>query len=142
MAKASKLPRVAIPETSPPPPGERFFKIRNRVTGKFKTAGVRTDYKGNIDGWSARGKTWDKKSLMGHLALFQRVNEHQRVWIGTKWAKGPLEHPDIAEGAIYYAIPEEYEIIEYFALGQISPLKNIMQSVLAKGGVIMLEPLK
>lgn len=120
----------------PPPPGERFFKIRHATNGKFKTAGVKLDRMGNIAGWTRVGKTWDKKGLAGHLALFLRVNDYKRVWNGTKWVDGPLQHPELVKGATYYAIPAEYEIIEYFALGSITPLKNIMQAVLAKGSVL------
>lgn len=125
----------------PPPAGERFFKIRNRTTGKYKLAGLPKDDSPN-SGWGRVGKCWDKKALMGHLALFIRSNTHEKVWTGTKWEKGPLKYPELAEGATYYAIPAEYEIVEYFALGTVVNLKNVMHAVLAKGSTIIHPPAK
>lgn len=126
-----------IKEELPPPPGERFFKIRNSRTGLFKTAGLAgadCNPKSN-HGWSKSGKIWNSKTLSGHLALFLRDNRAPRKWTGPSLgyqATGPLPRPDLEEGVQFYDVPAEYQIVEYFSLGHIVPLETIMRKQLAK----------
>ena len=115
-----KKPAPALTEL-PPPPGERFFKIRSTKTGLFKCAGIG-------ERWSKTGKVWSKKTLAGHFALFKRENYPANG--------GTLPRPELEQGAVYYVIPDEYQIVEYFALGDVVPLENVMRVVLSKGAVI------
>lgn len=110
-----------VTEELPPPAAERFFKIRSKVTGLFKIAGTTR--------WSKDGKTFTKKTLAGHLSLFKNENR-------PTGRDRSLPRPDLEQGAVYYSIPEEYEIVEYFALGELVPLERVMRAVLAKGAVI------
>jgi len=119
-----------------PPAAERFFKIRSKHTGLYKIAGSKRDSSGRVTGWTKQGKIWNKKSLAGHLALFLCVNDKTSIWQHGKIVEGPCPRPEIEVGAPYYAIPEEYEVVEFFALGEIVPLQNVMRAVLAKGAVI------
>jgi hypothetical protein len=123
-------------ELLPPPPAVRLFKIRNARTGLFKMAGLNgTDCnpKSTV-GWSKGGKVWDKKTLSGHLALFLRNNNPPRKWAGKEGyvTTGPLPRPDLPEGAQFYDVPAEYQIVEYFALGTVVPLESVMRKQLDK----------
>lgn len=123
-------------EELPPPPAERFFKIRNKRTGLYKTAGLTgADCKTDA-GWSKLGKVWSAKTLAGHLALFLTTNKKPRIWVhGKGYEIDPaavLPRPDLEEGAQFYAVPDEYEIVEYFSLGTVVPLESVMRKQLAK----------
>lgn len=128
----------AVAEPLAPPAAERFFKIRSKITGLYKIAGNKRDGStGRVTGWTKQGKTWNKKSLAGHFALFLCTNDRTKVWVhGSGYVDGPCPRPELEVGALYYAIPEEYEVVEFFALGEIVPLQNVMRAVLAKGAVI------
>lgn len=128
---------ATVKDALPPPPAERFFKIRNSNTGLFKIAGVSQPNKHRPNhGWSKTGKIWDKKSLAGHLALFLRENRKPRTWVhGKGYAFDPaavLPRPDLEEGAQFYDVPAEYQIVEYFSLGHIVPTETIMRKQLDK----------
>lgn len=131
----------AVAEPLAPPAAERFFKIRSKITGLYKIAGIagtgEEDGHRRAGGWTKTGKIWNKKSLAGHFALFLRTNDRTSVWVhGSGYVEGPCPRPELEIGAPYYAIPEEYEVVEFFALGEIVPLQNVMRAVLAKGAVI------
>lgn len=119
-----------------PPPAERFFKIRNTRTGLFKMAGINgADCNPkNTLGWSKGGKVWSKVTLAGHLALFLRTNNPPRKWAGKEGyvVTGPPPRPDLPEGAQFYDVPAEYQIVEYFALGTVVPLDSVMRKQLDK----------
>lgn len=129
---------ATVKEALPPPPAERFFKIRNARTGLFKTAGINgadCDPKSNL-GWSKGGKVWSKATLSGHLALFLCENRKPRQWVhGKGYEIDPaavLPRPDLEEGAQFYDVPAEYQIVEYFSLGHIVPTETIMRKQLDK----------
>jgi hypothetical protein len=127
---------ATVKEVLPPPPAERFFKIRNSRTGLFKTAGLNgTDCKSNV-GWSKNGKVWSPVTLSGHLALFLRTNKKPLIWVhGKGYEIDPaavLPRPDLEEGALFYGVPAEYQIVEYFSLGHIVPTETVMRKQLDK----------
>lgn len=79
-----------------PLPTLKFYKIRSRVTGLWKTAG--------IGGWAKKnrpGHVWDGRGLKAHLCLWKRDD-------GT------------------YHLPDEYEIIEFVGTGTVVPLQDVM----------------
>lgn len=127
---------ATVKETLPPPPAERFFKIRNSRTGLFKTAGLTGATCGSSAGWSKNGKIWSPTTLSGHLALFLRENEKPRLWVhGKGYVSDPaaaLPRPDLEEGARFYDVPAEYQIVEYFSLGHVVPTETVMRKQLDK----------
>lgn len=71
-----------------------FYKIRDRRTGLFKTSGRY--------GWSKSGKTWNKNSLAGHMALFKCYEDGG------------------------YSIPESYEIVQFSSQGTVVALETVL----------------
>ena len=125
-----------------PPAAQRFFKIRSKKTGLYKLAGLagtdgHTASHGRVGGWSKIGKTWTVKSLAGHFSLFLRYNERKRIWAGKEWVAGSLERPELEEGAPYYEIPEEYEVVEYYALGSVITLKAALGKKLETASLVL-----
>ena len=89
------------------PQETRFYKIRNRFTGQFKTKG--------IGGWAKKGRPghiWSKSALKGHLSLFKDAG--------------------LSATSKVYNIPEEYEILEYIA----KPSAVTPESCLPAGAVV------